>query len=158
MFISIAIFQLLSQQGQGIFNLKIRRDRFSGEKTHPCNVPGCDKSYFDKCNLRRHQAEKHGRQKRVWNIPSYTHFASQNIGNNSEEIYGNSNSNDAASQELLEDDSETNDNSSNENVLALPPDTGRSGGGDDDLKGSDSEKSQEARQSANCFPERPEEY
>ena len=39
-----------------------RRPRFSNEKIHTCDWPGCGKSFYERCTLLRHQSLKHGRK------------------------------------------------------------------------------------------------
>lgn len=39
-----------------------RRPRFSDEKIHACDSPGCGKSFYERCTLLRHQRLKHGRK------------------------------------------------------------------------------------------------
>jgi len=42
----------------------IRRSPATRDKPHRCDYPGCDKSFFERQSLLRHQTFKHGRAAR----------------------------------------------------------------------------------------------
>ena len=46
--------------------MKPRRTRFSNDKSHACDAPGCRKTFYDRGNMLRHQSLKHGREKRCY--------------------------------------------------------------------------------------------
>lgn len=41
----------------------VRRSRLANNKSHQCHFPDCDRTFFQKGHLRRHQREKHGGRK-----------------------------------------------------------------------------------------------
>ena len=68
--------------------MKPRRTRFSDDKSHACDVPGCRNTFYERGNMRRHQRMKHGRMKRsyddhmrgimgVQRLPSHTSVSVQ---------------------------------------------------------------------------------
>ena len=42
--------------------MKPRRTRFSNDKSHACDAPGCRKTFYERGNMLRHQSLKHGRK------------------------------------------------------------------------------------------------
>ena len=66
--------------------MKPRRTRFSDDKSHACDAPGCRKTLYERGNMLRHQRLKHGRKIRsyddhmpgiisVQRLPSHTNVA-----------------------------------------------------------------------------------
>ena len=66
--------------------MKPRRTRFSNDKSHACDAPGCRKTFYERGNMLRHQRLKHGRKIRsyddhmpgiisVQRLPSHTNVA-----------------------------------------------------------------------------------
>ena len=49
---------------QDLSSAKPRRTRFSDNKSHACDAPGCRKTFYERGNMLRHQHLKHGRMKR----------------------------------------------------------------------------------------------
>ena len=70
--------------------MKPRRTRFSDDKSHACDAPGCRKAFYERGNMLRHQRLKHGRVKRsyddhmpgiigVQRLPSHTNVAATSL-------------------------------------------------------------------------------
>ena len=70
--------------------MKPRRTRFSNDKSHACDAPGCRKTFYERGNMRRHQRMKHGRMKRIYDdytcviignqrLPSHPNLAAPSV-------------------------------------------------------------------------------
>ena len=46
--------------------MKPRRNRFSDDKSHACDAPGCRKTFYERGSMVRHQRQKHGRKIRSY--------------------------------------------------------------------------------------------